>query len=230
LNDSEQGKFAQILIDMFCSANPEGKLKEYILQEFVTFGRQASKVLLAGEPMQLRTRISRSSGSNRVTVTPLAVSPVDPIQLAATSELARAEGDLPLEEIAKRVANQSEQPLLWALSLACAGKWWEAGIFANSALKLALLESDTATSDEAHLLGAEIRRLGANAPHLAGSGEPDAESSDPAERFRQSKEELDAITDVNMARRDREVAAQLVNQRRSTTRDQRPITTHIMIE
>jgi hypothetical protein len=210
LNNAEQGKFAQILIDMFCSVNPEGKLKEHILQEFVAFGREASKVLLAGEPMQLRARISRDSGGSRVTVTPLAVSPAGPIQLVATSDLAGAEGDLPLEEIAKRVKRQSEQPLLWALSLACAGKWWQAGIFANSALKLAALESDTATADEAHLLGAEIRRLGADAPRPAGSGEPDADSPHPEECFRQSKEALDAISPVNTARRDREVAAQLL--------------------
>jgi hypothetical protein len=199
LQDAEQGKFAQILIDIFCSVNPEGVLKEHVLQEFVALGREASKVLLAGKAMQLRARISRIPTDGRVTVTPLAIAPAGPIQLAATPRLTGAEGELPLEEIAKRVASQSEQPLLWALSLACVGKWRQAGIFAESALKLAALESDTATTDEAHLLRAEIRRLGA-----------DAAQPDPAERFRESSEALAAVSRINTARRDREAAAQLV--------------------
>jgi hypothetical protein len=42
-------------------------------------------------------------------------------------------------------------------------KWRRADISAESALKLAATEIDTATTDEGHLLRAEIRRLGADA-------------------------------------------------------------------
>jgi hypothetical protein len=210
---SEQSKFAQSLIDIFCSVNPEKKLRDGILKDFMDYGSAANKFLLSRDALQLRARISNDSGSDRVTITPLAEAPAGPIQLTVNHTLATAREDLLLEHIAE-VAIQSEQPLIWALSCACAAEWQQGGIFAESALKLSNFETDPAVrcliEDEARLLRAEIRRLGGDTSSRAAASAPTDELPTPLDRFEQSQKELAQVSDRNSARRTREAAAQLV--------------------
>ena len=204
---TDDGELAKRLIAMFCSdADVETVLNQSLIERFNEFSSASSRFLLEAAQLGLRARLTKVPASGRVYIAPVAIGAVGPIQVADWPGSPDSDRALSLEEIARRV-RESERPLVWSLALACAGRWKQAAIFARSALQLAELERNHDTKDEAWLLRAEIRRLGAGARP---PGDPDDDQADPEERYERGMKELAKVGKANAARRLREEAAHLL--------------------
>jgi hypothetical protein len=203
---SDDRQLAQQLIRLFCSnENAEQILHETLIAKFTEFGSTSSRYLLEKSQLGLKARLIGVASSERVYVTPVVVGAAGPIQVTRWAHLKMEDADLTLDEVANSVRGASERPLVWSLALACAGRWRQAAIFARGALQLAELERSQQTADEARLLRAEIRRLGARA-----AIHPDDDLKEPADRYKFSMRELESVTVGNSARRLREEAAQVL--------------------
>ena len=203
---SAEGKLAEQLLNLFCDANPEAILNRTLIDGFNKFSNASSRFLLETEQLRLPARLTKVAASRRIYVTPVVMGAVGPIQVADWEGSPASGANLTLEDIASKVRT-SERPLIWALALACAGRWKQAAIFARSAQQLADLEQDHDTADDARLLRAEIRRLGAAAPLQA---DRDDDNKSPEIRYERSLRDLAPVRAVNAARRLREEAAQLL--------------------
>lgn len=205
---SDDQNLAEQLIQLFCSdENAEAVLNQTHIESFTEFGKISIEFLLEGSQLDIKARVTATGSGHRVYVTPLMIGAVGPTQVRRWHSLKTDVVDLTLKEIADSVLVASERPLIWALALACAGRWLQAAIFARGALQLAELEQNQqATADEARLLRAEIRRLGAHA-----ATDPDDEYKDAALRYRISMDYLASVGEVNAARRLREQAAQFLD-------------------
>jgi len=204
---SDEGELAERLLNLFCDANAEAILNRTLIERFNKFSSASSRFLLEPGPLGLPARLTTVPASGRVYVTPDVTGAVGPIQVADWEGSPAGDADLSLEEIASKVRNESERPLVWSLALACAGRWKQAAIFARSALQLADLEGNRDTSDEARLLRAEIRRLGSLAPPPA---DPDNEHANSEEGYERSMQDLAKVRPANAGRRLREESAQLL--------------------
>jgi tetratricopeptide (TPR) repeat protein len=203
---TDVGELAGTLFKLFCSNdNPEEVLNQTLIERFTEFSNASGRFLLEPKQLALRARLAKVPG-DRVYISPVAAGAVGPIQVADWTGSPESGQALSLEEIAKRV-RRAERPLVWSLALACAGRWKQAAIFARSALQLAELEGRHEIQDDAWLLRAEIRRLGALARPPA---DPDDEHGDAAERYARSMKELERVKPANARRRLREEAAQLL--------------------
>jgi hypothetical protein len=199
-------RLAARLIQLFCTnENAETLLSLTLIEKFSEFGDTSSRFLLEAEHIALKARLTPAT-NGRVYVTPLAMGAVGPIQVERWPGLPALPADMSLEDIGKFVRGASERPLVWSLALACAGRWRQAAIFARGASQLADLEyNQVATADEARLLRAEIRRLGAGAPEHTNEEERDA-----AGRYAAAMNDLARVRDTNYPRRLREEAAQFL--------------------
>ena len=203
---TDVGKLASTLFKLFCSSdNPEEVLNQTLIERFTEFSNASGRFLLDAKQLDLPAQLAKVPG-NRVYIAPVALGAVGPIQVTDWPGSPKSGQALSLEDIAKHV-RRAERPLVWSLALACAGRWKQAVIFARSALQLAELEGQQETQDEAWLLRAEIRRLGALARPPA---DPDDEHADAAERYTRGIKELERIRPANARRRLREEAAHLL--------------------
>jgi hypothetical protein len=204
---SDEGELAERLLNLFRDTNAEAILSRTLIERFNKFSSASSRFLLEPGQLALHARLTKVPASRRIYITPVVKGAVGPIQVADWEGSPAGVADLSLEEIASKVRNESERPLVWSLALACAGRWKQAAIFARSALQLADLEGNRDTADEARLLRAEIRRLGASAPPPA---DPDNEPANPEERYERSMHDLAKVRPANAARGLREESAQLL--------------------
>jgi len=204
--DTEQQLF-QELLNLFCNERDASSiLSERMVVSFDTFGAAASQFLMSSAELRQSARLELVHRGSRVQIAPLATAPVGPIEVAlwpgSPTEPARSA----LGTIARNLVSPAERYLVWSTALACAGQWRQAEIFAHGAQRMAELDgAGGPTLDEARLLRAEIRRLGA---HVA----PDADDSvpDDKQRYESAMVDLSAVSPVNRVRRIREEAGQVL--------------------
>jgi len=207
----EESQLAERLIDLFKNDHSvEAVLNGKLIDTIASFADASSRFLLDDKELSFLARINTTNSGARIEVTPVSATFIGPVQVEnwlarpRLSETGLTE-KVPLAEIAERARGKAERPLIWAVALACAGRWEQSAIFAKSALQLARLEQNIATKDEARLLLVKIQRFGANAEG------PDADDAlNAAGRYEYALKLLERVSDANAGRRLREKTAQLL--------------------
>jgi hypothetical protein len=204
--DTERHLF-QVLLNVFSNERDASSiLSKRLVESFDTFGVAASQFLMGNVELRESARLDLVRSDSRVQIAPLATAPVGPIEVTPWPGSPTKPRRLALGTIAKNVVSPAERYLVWSAALACSGRWRQAGIFAQGAQRMAELDGAAGLiADEARLLRAEIRRLGA---HAAVDGDDDV--SDDKERYERTIVELSKISAPNAARQIREKAAQVL--------------------